>query len=77
MGMISPGMQVKVFDGRLLNNDWDTPLSITMKPAVVVQIYDYVSRLGLGTYRNVADVIFDHRPDEVSRAHFTEFMEIV
>lgn len=77
MDKIVPGVRVKVFDHRLFKNDRSTPLSETMKPAVVVRIYDYVSRFGLGMYPNVADVVFDYRPNEVSKAHFTEFIEIM
>lgn len=39
MNRILPGIKVKVFDSRLYKNDKDTPLSMTMKSATVLQRY--------------------------------------
>jgi hypothetical protein len=65
-----PGTRVKVFDHRLFVDDKSTPLSVTMKPATVVCWYGYESRFG--RYSDLIDVVFDHRPDEVSHRHFSD-----
>jgi len=72
-----PGDRVMVFDSRSYVDDVITPISMTMKPATIVSRYgklkehyktcDYVS----GPYPDLIDVIFDHRPNEVSKGHFT------
>lgn len=60
------GYRVKVFDPRLFKNDKDTPTSITMQPARVVD--ERIDDLG----RKLWDVEFDYRPGEVSRGHFAD-----
>lgn len=75
--MIMPGSRVKVFDNRLFKNDVDTPLSVTMKEATVIQRYGslaihYPSGT-LGPYPDLIDVRFDHRPETISKGHFTDF----
>ncbi len=68
--MIDKGSRVKVFDHRLYEDDISTPLSVTMKPATVVKRHIY------GHYkRDVIDVIFDHKPTEISQCHFTHTAE--
>jgi hypothetical protein len=73
-----PGTRVKVLDNTLYKDDKSTPLSYTVRPATVVCWYGRKSVL-LGKYcryDNLIDVIFDHRPERVSRAHFAEYAEI-
>jgi len=72
---IKEGSRVRIFDHRLYEDDISTPLSVTMKEAVVVKIYQEnkwhkFSRL-------VADVIFDYQPDEISKAHFVDQIEVL
>lgn len=73
---IMPGDRVVVFDHRLFKDDFTTPLTITMRPATVVCRYGqkvfYPSSMDKPwTYPDLCDVLFDHRPEEVSKAHFT------
>lgn len=70
------GTRVIVFDSTLYKNDKITPLSMTMLPATVVKWYDITSPLPNGgtITENVIDVIFDHRPEEVSHGHFTTYL---
>jgi hypothetical protein len=70
------GTKVIVFDSTLYKNDKITPLSMTMLPATVVRWYDITSPLPNGgtITENVIDVIFDHRPEEVSHGHFTTYL---
>ena len=65
---IKKGSRVKVFDHRLYDNDITTPLDVTMKEATVVKVYQETKRYKFS--RLVADVIFDYRPNEISKAHF-------
>ena len=84
---IVEGSRVKVFDPSLFLDDIKTPLSITMKLATVVCRYGYRSEHvrymsgpneGVGcTYPDCVDVIFDHRPDKVSKGHFTESIAVI
>ncbi len=71
--MIEEGSKVKVFDHRLYEDDISTPLSVTMKAATVVEIYQEEKKLKFSCL--VADVVFDYRPDEISKAHFVHQME--
>lgn len=71
--MITIGSKVKVFDHRLYKNDIITPISYTMKPATVVNRYCYVD----GVYSDVVDVIFDYRPNETSKHHFTSSLQMI
>jgi hypothetical protein len=79
-----PGDRVLGFDNRLYVNDRVTPLSVTMKPATIICRYGYVSYdmmriLGwsyeTAQYPDLCDIKFDHRPDEISKAHFTVFLK--
>jgi len=76
-----PGDRVTVFDYRLFEDDVTTPLSMTMCPATVVRHYGYVSEFlakeigrEAARYPNCIDIIFDHRPDSVSKAHIAEYV---
>ena len=56
-------MRALVYDSSLFVDDVSTPSTVTWKPATLVRLYPDKMRL-------VVDVVFDHRPREVSRAHF-------
>ena len=58
-----------VFDASLFKDDRTTPLSMTMKPATVICWYGYRDKQ-FGIYGNMVDVLFDHRPERVSKGHF-------
>jgi hypothetical protein len=64
------------FDHQLFRDDVSTPLAVTVRPATVVGRYGYKIHYPMSdaayTYPDVCDLRFDHRPDEVSRGHFTE-----
>lgn len=64
-----PGMRLLVFDNTLFKDDITTPLSMTMKPATVMCWYGYRDKQ-YGIYPNMVDVLFDHKPDRVSKGHF-------
>ena len=69
---ILPGARVRVFDPKLFIDDKSTPISFTIRKATVVCRYGKDSSdLGLGKYDDLVDVIFDHRPKEISHGHFT------
>jgi len=77
------GDRVKVFDYTLFINDIKTPLSHTMRPAVVVCHYGYVSEwlekeVGreAAKYDDIIDVIFDHRPNKISKGHLVSHVEL-
>lgn len=74
---IEIGSRVKVFDHLLYENDITTPLEVTFKEATVHDIYTEkkCGKLPLKWKQPVADVIFDHRPDEISQGHFVSQME--
>lgn len=81
---IAPGTRVMVFDSTLYKDDKKTPLSYTVRPAVVIRHYglqaqDYGSTndLVLGPYQSLVDVIFDHRPERVSKGHFTYSISVI
>lgn len=71
--------KVKVFDRSLYKDDEKTPLCLTMKPARIVKRYEMVtlnSETGqMMHYPDLIDVVFDHRPDEVSCGHFTSYAD--
>lgn len=77
MQTILPGSRVLLFDPQLFTNDFTTPLSLTVRPATVVRRYGYISIIGEYKYNDVVDVVFDHRPDKVSKAHFTDGVKIM
>jgi hypothetical protein len=76
-----PGDRVIVFDGRIYKDDKVTPLSITMRPATVVCWYGLPAKFQNGythfarNEQTLIDVLFDHRPSEVSRGHFTSAIQ--
>ena len=69
---ILPGTRVMVFDSRLFKDDKSTPLSYTIRLATVICRYGYESKFGLGKYPDLVNVIFDHKPNNISRGHFTD-----
>lgn len=83
---IMPGSRVRVFDWRLFEDDVSTPLTFTVRPATVVRRYGthphwtttqyglkhlYPGSYDIWKYPDCVDVIFDHRPEQVSYGHFT------
>lgn len=78
---IVPGCRVKVFDGRLFRNDRITPLSFTVRPATVVARYGTRTKGSMDdpprTYPDLIDVLFDHRPESVSKGHFTSGAKVL
>lgn len=60
--------KVLVFDNLLFVDDVKTPSSFTMRPAKIVKSY---TKQG----RELVDVLFDHRPDKISRAHFANMIK--
>jgi hypothetical protein len=75
MDEIMPGARVKVFDNRIYIDDKTTPLSFTMRDATVVCRYG--ERVRDWIYEDLVDVVFDHRPNEVSKGHFTWGIEVL
>jgi hypothetical protein len=70
------GDKVLVFDHRLFKDDKSTPLSMTMKEAKVICRYGQRSRYNPSwIYPDLIDVVFDYRPNEISHAHFTEYIK--
>src|ERR1700733_10434767 len=71
------GDRVMVFDHRLYKDDVTTPISMTVKPATVVKWYGKtktvyrINDFEFGPYPSLVDVLFDHRQEEISEAHFT------
>lgn len=78
--------RVLVFDHRLFIDDIKTPLSFTMRPATVTCRYGYKSihdyseyddygrkyeSIQTHIYPDLVDVVFDHRPEQISKGHFT------
>ena len=79
-----PGTRVAVFDSSLFKDDISTPLSYTVRPATVTCWYGYVSEYmereygrEAAIYPDMIDVIFDHRPERVSRGHFSDGVELI
>jgi len=70
-----PGDRVIVFDHRLWEDDKSTPPEKTFKPATVVCHYGCKSMMGHWNYPSLIDIRFDHRPSQVSRGHFTDYVE--
>jgi hypothetical protein len=65
------GTRAMVFDSRLFKNDRDTPLSITIQRATIID--ERKDKLG----RRIFDVVFDYRPEDVSRGHFANTVRIL
>ena len=84
MKEIMPGDRVLVFDPRVYKDDITTPFSHTVRPATVVCRYgmrgsnpfSIFSGDGL-IYSDLIDVVFDHRPGQVSNGHFTGGVKFV
>jgi precorrin-4 methylase len=72
---IKEGSRVKVFDHRLYEDDRSTPLSVTMRVATIKKVYQEDAHTHYKYSTPVADVVFDHRPDEISKGHFINVME--
>lgn len=74
---IHNGDRVLVYDNRAFINDVKTPCRTLMRPATVIIRYGTTSDYGSGPckYPDLVDVVFDHRPFETSRGHFTELVE--
>lgn len=70
-----PGTRVLVFDPSIYYDDISTPNCI--KPATVVCWYASRSTITNLVDESLIDVIFDHRPDRISRAHFTYCVEVL
>ena len=69
--MIMPGDRVLVFDSTLFRDDKSTPISFTVRPATVLRRYGKHSCCKRWTYPDLVDVLFDHRPKQESKGHFT------
>jgi hypothetical protein len=74
---ILPGCRVLVFDPSLFIDDVKTPLSHTLKTAVVIKRYGYISKFierkygrEAAKYPDCVDVIFDYN-NKKSCGHFT------
>lgn len=76
-----PGQRVMVYDYSLFKDDVKTPFIQLFRPATVVcwygkpEVHYPVCDLKLGPYPNLVDVIFDHRPNQVSHGHFGDGVE--
>jgi len=75
---ILPYDRVECFDSRLYIDDIKTPLSTTVRKGTVIRRYGYVSEYMLkehgveaSRYPDMVDIIFDYRPEQVSKGHFT------
>ncbi len=73
---ILPGTRVRVFDYTLFKDDKSTPLSMTVKPGIVVKRYGYKNSFGW-IYPDLVDIKFDHRPERISKGHFTDRIKIL
>ncbi len=77
---VLPGCRVLAFDPTLYKDDLNTPLSHTVRPATVLQRYGIIGYESTHSgwvlpHPDVVDLRFDHRPERVSRAHFTKFLK--
>jgi len=61
--------QVKAFDSTLYKNDIETPITFTMRLAMVKKVYQDKEE------RDVADVLFIHS-GKISHGHFIETLEL-
>jgi len=67
-----PGDRIMIFDPRLFDDDVSTPISYTVRPATVVCRYGTVANQLSTIYPDLIDVKFDHRPESISKGHFTD-----
>lgn len=72
-----PGDRVMVFDSLLFVDDRKTPLTHTVRPATIVCRYGRKSNIGPWVYEDLVDVVFDHRPDKISKGHFTDCVRVL
>lgn len=76
---IKPGDRIKLFDPLLFKDDISTPLSHTIRPTTVIRRYKKQVKIfntQKPVYDDLIDVIFDHRPNKISFAHFTHMAKI-
>lgn len=66
-------MRALIFDPSLWRNDKDTPPFMTWKAATVIRLRQVVG--ANGETELVVDVVFDHRPSQVSHSHFFEHIK--
>ena len=78
---IYPGTRVKAFDHLLQKGNVSIPISYAFRPGTVVKRYGKLKKnyndFCLGPYPDLVDIKFDHRPDQISRGHFTEGVEVI
>lgn len=74
---VYPGTRVMVFDPSLYVNDKKTPPSMTVRPATVIRRYGFRSQYYGWVYPDCVDVLFDHRPERISKGHFTDCVEVI
>jgi hypothetical protein len=71
---LKEGDRVIVFDAQL----WHEPEASALdayKPATIVRRYSETSKHSGYHYPDLIDVVFDHRPEKVSKGHFTTGVE--
>lgn len=73
--MIVNDSRVLVFDPTLYINDEETPPEETFKPATVICRYGEVNKRYNVKYEDLVDVKFDHRPNKISKGHFTNMVK--
>ena|ERR1035437_205080 len=79
--VFKPGDRVLVYDASLFKDDVSTPCLELERPATVVCWYGEVEKhypindFTLGPYESLVDVVFDHRPNKISRGHFGDGVE--
>ncbi len=72
-----PGTRVMVFDPSLYIDDITTPIKTTVKPATIVCWFGCWNYNHTYYHDSLIDVIFDHRPDKISKSHFTSFVKVI
>ena len=73
--MIMNGSRVIAFDPKLYKNDEETPIKTTMKPGTVICRYGEYNKIYNVSYDDLVDIQFDHRPDKISKGHFTSLVK--
>jgi hypothetical protein len=71
--MFKPGERVLVYDCSQFKDDYTTPCLQLELPATVVCWYG--EKTNWGTYPDLVDVVFDHRPEYISHGHFGDGVE--
>lgn len=79
MSNIQHGDRVLVYDSSCFIDDVSTPVEMLMKPATVVTRYGTKVDYGSGPvrYPDLVDVVFDCRPDRISRGYFTKSVILI